>query len=104
MRSGLVLYRLVFIKNAPVCAGAFFLREIEGVAISGVAARGRSGSAARAGNADIFVRNFYRPRKKGEWERRVFGGGYAGLLFKQSGKMRVGGGENPADGCMEIVD
>lgn len=26
--------------------------------ISGVAARGRSGSAARAGNADIFVRNF----------------------------------------------
>ena len=58
MRSGLVLYRLVFIKNAPVCAGAFFLREIEGVAISGVAARGRSGSAARAGNADIFVWNF----------------------------------------------
>ena len=27
MRSGLVLYRLVFIKNAPVCAGAFFLRR-----------------------------------------------------------------------------
>ena len=60
--------------------------------ISGVAARGRSGAAARAGNADIFVRNFYRPRKKREWERRVFGGGYAGLLFKRSGKMRVGGG------------
>ena len=59
--------------------------------ISGVAACGRSGSAARSGNADIFVRNFYRPRKKGEWERRVFGGGYAGLLFKRSGKMRVGG-------------
>ena len=60
MRSGLVLYRLVFIKNAPVCAGAFFFagNGEAGGEISGVAARGRSGSAARAGNADIFVWNF----------------------------------------------
>lgn len=31
MRSGLVLYRLVFIKNAPVCAGAFFAFSRGGV-------------------------------------------------------------------------
>ena len=30
MRSGLVLYRLVFIKNAPVCAGAFFCGKWRG--------------------------------------------------------------------------
>ena len=59
MRSGLVLYRLVFFAGNGEADGE----------ISGVAARGRSGSAARSGNADIFVRNFYRPRKKREWER-----------------------------------
>ena len=71
--------------------------------ISGVAARGRSGSAARSGNADIFVRNFYRPRKKREWERRVFGGGYAGLLFKRRRKctQRV---KNPANVGLGKVD
>ena len=106
MRSGLVLYRLVFIKNAPVCAGAFFLREMARRTEKSPALRRADGAARRQEQGmPIFLFGiFYRPRKKGEWERRVFGGGYAGLPFKRSGKMCVGGWENPADGCMEIVD
>ncbi len=46
MRSGLVLYRLVFIKNAPVCAGAFFLREMARRTEKSPALR-RAGGAAR---------------------------------------------------------
>ena len=102
MRSGLVLYRLVFIKNAPVCAGAFFLREMARRAEKSPALR-RAGGAARRqeqGMPIFLFGIFYRPRKKREWERRIFGGGYAGLLFKRSGKMRVGVGVGKSGGWM----
>ena len=97
MRSGLVLYRLVLLKTLRFAPERFFCGKLR--AWQSPALR-RAGGAARRqeqGMPIFLFGIFYRPRKKGEWERRVFGGGYAGLLFKRSGKMRVGGWENPAD-------